>query len=322
MEKEIAHIALNNLRQNTSITGNFTERTGVLDGILDLVIEGRDVNFIAEIKNEVRRHQLPKLESYHQEYKNVIIIAEHIFPKIKEELRNMGVAYLEANGNFFVKQEGVYILIDTNTKTTFKKELANRAFTKTGLKVLFHFLNDKNLINKTQREIADKAGVGLGNIPQVINGLKETGYVIQYTKQQLVWENRKELLDRWINAYATELRPKLVKGKYTLKKNWEDILLNTENTLWGGEPAADLLTNYLRPEHYILYTKEKQSELMKNYHIIPKLEGEVEVLELFWEPRNEKTPPILIYAELMLTGGKRNKETAEKIYNDYIQPIL
>jgi DNA-binding MarR family transcriptional regulator len=44
-----------------------------------------------------------------------------------------------------------------------KKEY--RAFTKTGLKVLFYLLQHKEAINFTQREIADYADVGLGNTP-------------------------------------------------------------------------------------------------------------------------------------------------------------
>jgi len=321
MEREIIHTALDNLYQNTGINGRFTPDTD-LDGTLHLAIEGKETILVVEVKKELRRHQLLQLDNYRHRFNNFMVIAENIFPKIKEELREMGIAYLEANGNLFIKNEGIYLLIDTNKKNAVKKETANRAFTKTGLKVLFHLLNDKQLVNKTQREIADTVGVGLGNIPQVINGLKETGYLIQYRKQEYVWENRKELLDRWINEYATELRPKLFKGKYTFKKDWKNLHLNTQHTVWGGEPAADKLTNYLRPEHFILYTDEKQNDLIRNYHIVPQTNGELEVLEIFWKPKDDIAPPIIIYAELMLTGGKRNKETAEKIYNEYIQPIL
>jgi hypothetical protein len=185
-------------------------------------------------------------------------------------------------------------------------------------------LQDADLINRPQREIAEVAGVGLGNIPQVINGLKQTGYIIPLKKSTYLWENRRGLLDRWINEYATELRPKLLKGTYTIKGNWQDINLNKELTAWGGEPAADLLTHYLRPEKFTLYTKENPKELMKNYRLVPKENGELEVLEMFWDRTNAKdtVPPILIYAELLLVGGKRNKETAELIFNEYIEPKL
>ncbi|AEA44628.1 type IV toxin-antitoxin system AbiEi family antitoxin [Fluviicola taffensis] len=321
MEEEIIHKALENLYRNTGIKG-FFQQNDTLDGILQLNLDDIQFTYVLEVKRELRQHQLHQLEAYHMRYENLMVIAEHIFPRIKEELRLKGIAYLETNGNIFLKREGVYYFIDTNKAQVIRKETANRAFTKTGLKVLFHLLNDKNLINHTQREIAEIVGVGLGNIPQVIDGLKETGYLIPLNKQQYVWENRKELLDRWINEYATELRPKLLKGKYTLKQDWQTIHLDNQHTVWGGEPAADLLTNYLRPEHFILYTDEKQSDLIKNYHCIPKNDGELEVLEIFWKPENNTAPPILIYTELMLTGGKRNKETAEKIYNEFIEPIL
>lgn len=321
MEREILQTALDNLYQNTGIKGKFRS-DDKMDGKLNLLIDGKEIPFLVEIKKGMRRHQLHQLGVYGRKYTNFMVVAEFIFPKLKEELREMNIAYLEANGNLFIKNKRVYLLIDTNKKAEVKKETANRAFTKTGLKILFHLLNDKDLINKTQREIADTVGVGLGNIPQVINGLKETGYLIQSTKQKYLWENRRELLDRWINDYAAELRPKLYRGNFTIKKKWQDIKLNTNHSVWGGEPAADKLTNYLRPGHFILHTNEKQKDLIKNYHIIPQITGELEVLEIFWKPQSDIAPPIIIYAELMLTGGKRNKETAEKIYHEYIQPIL
>jgi hypothetical protein len=123
--------------------------------------------------------------------------------------------------------------------------------------------------------------------------------------------------------YPTVLRPKLVKERYRLKGDWQELVYNHHKTVWGGEPAADLLTNHLRPEKFILYTKENRTDLIKNYRLMPDINGEVEVLEMFWEQKDEKTaPPLLVYADLMLEGGKRNKETAEIIYNEYIQPNL
>jgi len=64
-------------------------------------------------------------------------------------------------------------------------------------------------------------------------------------------------------------------------------------------------------------------DLIKNYKLMPDTNGPIEVLEMFWEQEDEKTaPPLLVYTDLMLEGGKRNKETAEKIYHEYIQTNL
>lgn len=323
MEQEILNIALENLNETTGLNARWRLK-GPLDGLIVFDIDGKKDEYIAEIKKELRQHQIPRIEHYHQTNKNFIVVAENIFPKIKEQLRDLGVAYLEANGNIFIKTDHFYLFVDTNKPYKIRKEKSNRAFTKTGLKVLMQFLINPQLINKTHREIAEIGNVGLGNIPQVIEGLKETGYIIALDKKNYVWENMEELLNRWINDYAAELRPKTIKGKYKVPEEWRNIQLNKEITVWGGEAAADLLTNHLRPEKYLLHTKENNINLIKNYKLIPDKDGNLEVLDMFWknEGNLETAPPIIIYAELMIEGGKRNKEVAQLIFNEFIKPNI
>lgn len=323
MKADIIQTALENLQNNTGVILHWKE-SGPLDGLLNIQTENRELQFVVEVKKELRQHQLNKLIQFQNQFGNLLVIAENIFPKIKEQLISYKIGYLETNGNVYLKKGGIYFYIEKSKDITRKKFKGNRAFTKTGLKVVFHLLMDKTLINNTQREIAQITEVGLGNIPQVINGLKETGYLISLNKKELLWENRKELLDRWIQEYGIELKPKLKKGNYTIQNNWEEINLDKNHTVWGGEPAADILTNYLRPEKLTLYTKEKQLNLIKNYRLIPKKEGEIEVYEMFWNSLNsQKTaPPLLVYADLQLEGGKRNLETAEIIFNEHIKPNL
>ena len=322
VEQEIIHIALDNLKQFTGIEAFWLEK-GPLDGVLDLAIEGKKFTFMVEVKRELRTHQLQQVENYFHRHEHYLLIANCIFPKIKEELRQQNIPYLEANGNIFLKKAGIYLFVDTQKPMKIEKNKGNRAFTKTGLKVLFYLLQHKEAINLTQRELAEKADVGLGNIPQVLEGLKETGYLIPLNNKTYVWENRKALFERWIAEYATVLRPKLKKERYTLKGPWQDIPFDTNKTLWGGEPAADILTNHLRPEKFLLYTRENRMDLIRNYRLMPDKNGEIEVLDMFWKPNEGQTvPAILVYADLMLEGGKRNKETAEKIYHEYIQPNL
>lgn len=322
MEKEIVHIALENLRHIAGIEG-FWQETGPLDGVLEFTVNGQKYAFIAEVKREVRTHQLRQIEDYIRHYDNGLLLANRIFPKIKEELRKKDIPYLEANGNIFLKKENLFLFIDTQKPLDIAINKANRAFTKTGLKVLFYLLQNKEAINLTQRELAQRAGVGLGNIPQVIDGLKETGYLIRLNNKTYLWENRRNLLERWIAEYATTLRPKLVKGRFALRDQWQNIAFDADRTVWGGEPAADILTNHLRPEIFLIYTRENRQNLIRNYQLMPDMNGEIEVLDMFWKQDKAKTvPPILVYADLMLEGGKRNKETAEKIYDEYIKPYL
>ena len=322
MEEEIIQIALKNLWQNIGIKGLWQKKDNQND-MLELIINGKKKKFVVDVKHEVRAHQLRHIEAHFHQHKNFMLVANRIFQKIKEELRQKEIPYLEANGNIFLKKGDIFLFVDTQKALEIEKIKGNRAFTKTGLKVVFYLLQYKEAINYTQRELAEKVGVGLGNIPQVIEGLKETGYLIPLNNKSYVWNNRVELLERWMVDYETILRPKLRKDKYSLKGQWQDLKFNKEFTVWGGEPAADILTNYLRPEKFLIFTKETRIELIKNYHLMPDKNGMIEVFEMFWKNENGKTvSPILIYADLILEGGKRNKETAEKIYHEYIQPNL
>lgn len=324
MNKNIVYKALEALKQAVDIPAEFREESP-LDGSLEIELNDKNYRFRIEIRQELRAYQVEQIERSFNNYDNYLLIASRIFPKIKEKLRAKGIPYLEANGNIFLKRKGLFLFIDTQNTLSIKKTTGNRAFTQTGLKVLFYLLQHKEAINLPQREIADLTNVALGNIPQIIKGLKETGYLIPLNNNTYIWENRKELLNRWITEYEIRLRPKLVKARYTLNtlnENWNEVALRN-GTVWGGEPAADIITNHLRPEKFLLYTNESHIDLIRNYKFMPDKNGELEVLERFWGNTVEKTAPkLLVYADLILQGGKRNKETAEKIYNEYIEPNL
>lgn len=83
----------------------------------------------------------------------------------------------------------MYLFVDTQKAIDTEKGQSNRAFTKTGLKVLFYLLQNRENINLTQREIAKNTEVALGNIPLIVKGLQESGYLIPLNKREYVWKN-------------------------------------------------------------------------------------------------------------------------------------
>jgi hypothetical protein len=324
MKKELINTALKNLRDNTGVEA-FWKDEGPLDGVIEFNINGHLYKLAAKTFNELRGHNIAQLQEYiHSTNEPIVVIANQIFPKIKKTFRDKNIPYIEANGNIFLNQLNTFLLVDTHRPVTTAKKTGNRAFTKTGLKVVFHLLRHKQDLNLTQRQLAERTGVGLGNIPQIIEGLKDTGYLIPLKKREYIWENRKGLLERWISEFEAVLKPTLRIGRFRLPEEKTKKDLDTKLTVWGGEPAAEILTNYLRPENYIIYTGETQMDLMKNYRMIPNKDGEIEVFEKFWKDNDKPltAPLILVYADLLLEGGKRNVETAEIIFNEYIQPNL
>ena len=81
----------------------------------------------------------------------------------------------------------MYLFVNDQKTIDIEKVQVNRAFTRTGLKVLFYLLQHKEDINLTQRELAKNANVALGNIPQIIKGLQETGYLLPLNRREYVW---------------------------------------------------------------------------------------------------------------------------------------
>ena len=326
-EIEIIHIAVENLQKTAQIKGEWIHLCNAnLDGKLRLHINNNKIVFNAEVKTELRNHQLGQIEMMAKKYHPFIIVAERIFPKIKEHLRTQNIAYLEASGNVFFNQMNFHYFIETQKPIANKKDKKNRAFTKTGLKVLFHFLINEELINLPHREIAKITNVAHGNIAYILQGLKESRFLVKINKNTFALNNNKELLEKWMIDYKETLQPKLEIGRFRFAddKNfihYRKIELD-EKTWWGGEPAGDILTDYLRPGELTLYTTNTRTELIKQYKLIPDPNGDVRIFQAFWDTNKQQKQktvhPLLVYVDLMNTGDNRCYETAQMIWEKYL----
>ena len=299
------------------------------DGKVTLIIDKKPFDLLTTIKQEFRRYQVPYQDNPGWTKVPLLIVTERLSKPLREELREANVPYLEANGNFYLQQPGIFILIDGQPPYSSKKTATNRAFTSAGLRVIFHFLLDNSRVNDPYRTIAKQTRTSVGHIKNVITGLEKAKFLIQ---DDGTWRlvSKKDLLYRWIDLYDERLQPKLAQGTFRFAKlgksdravHWQDLSLQTDKTYWGGEPAADLLTNHLRPGILTLYTSEDRTELMTNYRIVPDENGPIKIYQKFWyqEPQNTNiAPPLLVYADLMNQGDKRSRETADIICEQYLR---
>ena len=101
------------------------------------------------------------------------------------------------------------------------------------------------------------------------------------------------------------MKPNIKIGTFRFLKaeeftSWKNMPLLKGETYWGGEPAGDILTDYLRPAELTLYSTEKRNELIKKYRLIPDDKGNIKVYQKFWhsiEVNNNVVPPLLVYAD-------------------------
>jgi hypothetical protein len=136
-------------------------------------------------------------------------------------------------------------------------------------------------------------------------------------------------MERWAEAYRANLRPKQLIGNFRFldkndSKDWE--ALEKLNFKWGGENAAAILTKYIQPEKYTIYTTENRVKLVRQLKLVPDPTGQVELLQQFWpdgeHPEKEElkatVPPLLVYADLITNFDSRNREAAERIKKSYL----
>jgi hypothetical protein len=196
-----------------------------------------------------------------------------------------------------------------------------RTFRPTGLQVIFALLYNPGLENKPFREIAIRADVALGTVGWVMYDLRRMGYLINVGPRNRRLVRKDNLLNRWVAAYPEQLRPKKMIGRFRADNPywWENTDLKGINALWGGEVAANIMTEYLRPQIITVYAKQPIGRFLLKNRLKNDVNGNIEILKIFWKfeqdcLHNNLVPPLLIYADLMATGDTRNIETARMIY--------
>jgi hypothetical protein len=327
IEEQIIYKAIQVLEEKTDLKGRWFAKLKdkTIDGNLELKNKLNKNTFPAIVKKEIKTTHLVSFSETKETFPDVIIVAETIFPKIREQLRKMGVNYIDIHGNCYItKNEWVYLVegFKIEAPVILSKE---SAFTKTGLLLIFHFLNDERYLGVTYRQMAEDYGTALGNVNKIINSLKDQGYLLKLNKKELKLTRKKELLDEWIQAYEQKLKPALLIGNFRqlngADKDWEKIPLNNIETQWGGEPAANLLTGYLKPGRLMLYTLETKPQLVKKYRLVPDEKGHLEIYRKFWKFNiaTDTVPPMLVYADLINSGDPRNIETAKMLYNGLLE---
>lgn len=329
MEEKILSLALENLKKHTGIIGIYKNTNKMdLDGEIEMMFQKGKEKFKVEVKREIRSNQLSTILDKAKENKNLLLIAETIYPNIKEELRKQGIGYLDIAGNIYLQTDKHNLWIEGLKRVKLKIEKPNRAFKSAGIKLIFHILTCKDILNQPQRTISENTGVSLGNISYILNELEELNFLIKKNKNAVHLNNKKELLQKWMTGFDEILKPSLHIGNFRFIKkdeeqNWKKLNLRKNQTYWSGEPAGELITNYLHPEIFTIYTDESSSSIIKNYRFVPDQMGNIKIFKKFWKGSAEYDQTvvhaILAYSDLLNSGNSRCIETANKIYEEHIK---
>lgn len=206
-----------------------------------------------------------------------------------------------------------------------------RAFQSMGQQVIFTLLCAPDAVNRPYQMLAEMSGVAHGTVGWVMPELQELGFIKDLAGKRSIRRlfDRRRLCDLWVNAYITTLRPRMLLGRFYERfiSEWKNWPLVKHALQWGGEPAAALLTQYLKPGEMTLYAETIPSAFIA-WQPFLKDPGAgqpiaVDIRKRFWhfedESRNATTvPPLRVYADLLASGDVHCRETAEMIYKDHL----
>lgn len=260
----------------------------------------------------------------------LLLITKYVNAQMAQQLRQDGMEFMDTTGNAFINQPPIYIFVKGNgPPESSRKAHLKRAFKPAGLRIIYAFLCNPGLVNKTYREIAAAANVALGTVDWIMKELKDLGFLLDMGERCNKLTQKESLLQLWVTAYPEKLRPKLLVERYRGEHGWwQQKRLNPLIGQWGGEMAAARLTLYLKPEIITIYTTAQQlNNLFVENRLRKDPAGDVEILERFWKPvemwqYEDMVHPILVYTDLLATGNQRNIETARMIYEQYIIQLI
>jgi hypothetical protein len=335
-EPELLELALEALRKN--LPGQAKIKTVKplrdprlrADYLLGIVMQGKEIRYYAEIKATVTKADKLLVMMRKGEFDHpLLLVTKYINTQLADELKQNGTEFIDTAGNTFINQPPLYIFVKGNKPDIVKTPPPKRTFKPAGLKVIYAFLCNPGLENKTYREIAAETGVALGTVDWIIKELKELRFLLDMDKRGQRLIQRENLLQRWVTAYPEQLRPKLTLGRFRGEYGWwQQKTLDPFKAQWGGEVAAARLTQYLQPQIITIYTAPQELDqlLIKN-RLKTDQTGDVEILKKFWKPPEiwkyeDLVHPILIYADLLATGNERNIETAKMIYDQHIVQLI
>lgn len=319
------------------------------DGEVTLKTAQGTVGYFFEVKSHLRpqavRHLLIQAKTFRKQHgksKGILLLADYVNPSLGQQLKEADINFIDTAGNVFLRQEpGLHLYVEGKKPQTFAKEAPTRLFQPSGLTLLFGFLVTPESVNWLYRDLARANGVALGTVGWIMRDLREQGYVEPLGKDRLQLIRKKELLDRWVDGYATRLRPKILVGEFVSPISDLEAIVGAFETyafeqhmhwaLTGAVGAFELLHHYRGNILSIFVEQWMPATALAALHLLPHKGGEVRVLRSFspgvFDALDAQTGhpvahPLLVYAELLYQGGDRELETARQLYTTFLDSSL
>ncbi|MCG9890967.1 MAG: hypothetical protein MH252_07820 [Thermosynechococcaceae cyanobacterium MS004] len=317
------------------------------DGKLIIKTSNRSVNYVCEIKSGLTNDVIEQVTKYFynlggrlKHTERPLLVTRGLSNVVVEQLLKNNIEFIDVDGNIYLNSPEIYILV----RNQVSKEGASKSLeiTAAALQVIYAFLSQPNLLVEYDfdEEISHISGVTPNTVKNILKKLQNLDYIARRRGRYEIVDYVR-LLERWELGYIERLRAKLLlgtfspieKGGFPEVKDKIKECAKQFNYLIGGELAASIMTDYLRPISATLHliNNSDSRQIAVKLKLKPDPDGDVVLLQTFGHveyqlcdrEKNQQNlvHPLLIHAELIRTGNSRLKETAQLIYDRYIEEL-
>lgn len=255
----------------------------------------------------------------------LLVLGARITPRNADRMREVGINYLDANGNAFITFGDV--LVDVRGRTgdpvaTFHRErvVTSNLFSPKRAQVAFALISWPHLVTAKLREIAEAARVSVGFAQKTLADFEAANYV-QHLDRGRAGRRLTDvagLIDGWTAAFPGGLGSP--EGTRAFRGTFDPDALAVDGPVvyLSGEPAAPLIRHHAT---WTLYCDEVPREAAAAGRWTARSsEPNVFLRDVFWKSPSESSggrllmaPPLLVYADLMASGDSRQREAANAL---------
>jgi len=321
------------------------------DGELIIGTSNKTANYVCEIKTGITNDIVEQVAEYFANLgkrlngkQRPLLVTRNLSSLVIDKLLERNIEFIDVDGNVYLNNSEIYLAVRNQTS----KENINKSLEITALvlQVIYFILKDPSIIandevNGSYEKIYCLLGsdISAKTVKNTLEKLEKLDYIKRTSKGYEIIDYVK-LFERWELGYAERLHSKLLIGKfrYVGSRNFSDIEdgiklgASKYGYLIGGELAASIMTQYIRPVGATLHIPKHYPHLPLAVilKLKPDPDGNIEIHERFDEQNDRPDPnenlnnlinPLLIHAELVRTGDSRLKETAQLIFDKYIEEI-
>lgn len=292
---------------------------------VDLVLSRGDTQqtFALELKGHATRSDLIHNRRSGTESLPLLVGAASVSPRSADAFRRSGVQYIDVAGNASIHFGDLFIDVRGRRSegAAFERTRGRggNLFSPARAQIVFALLQWSRLWKKPQRELADAAGVSVGQVNNALEMFRESGF------GPGGYRSDSELLDLWVASFPSGLGKKLVLATY--RGSIEDFRkVDAEDPVFVGGAALSgelAVEDLLRPAALTIYVTELDPMLPVKNRWRSDGEANITVRRKFWRTPPHEThdydgpltglrnaPAVLVYADLMASDDARVRSVA------------